>query len=48
MTDWQLSNIINGEEINQEAFNLMLEARSACVDAFNDLVFIKRKPLQNL
>ena len=48
MTDWQLSNIINGEEINQEAFNLMLEARSACVDAFNDLVLYKAEAVAKL
>ena len=37
LTDWQLGHYHNGEEINQEAFELMEKARTECVDAFDDL-----------
>ncbi len=37
LTDWQLAHYVKGEEINDEAFKLMEEARTACVDAFDDL-----------
>lgn len=38
LTDWKLSNVINGEEINEEAYALMEKARTECVESFNDLV----------
>lgn len=37
LTDWKLSNIINGESIHQEAFTLMEQARADVMDAFEDL-----------
>ena len=37
LTDWQLSNIINGEPINQEAFSLMEKALADVMDAFDGL-----------
>ena len=48
LADWKLGNIINGEEINEEAYNLMLKARSACVDAFDDLVEYKPEAVAKL
>ena len=37
LTDWKLSNIINGEPIHQEAFTLMEKARADVMDAFEGL-----------
>lgn len=37
LTDWKLSNLVNGEEIDQEAFSLMEKARKGCMDAFEEL-----------
>ena len=37
LTDWKLSNIINGEPINKEAYELMKKALSACVSDFDAL-----------
>ena len=37
LTDWKLSNIINGEPIHQEAFTLMEKARMDVMDAFDGL-----------
>ena len=37
LTDWKLSNVMNGEEINGEAFALMETALSDCVSAFDEL-----------
>ena len=37
LTDWQLSNIVNGEVINQEAFTLMEKARADVMEAFDGL-----------
>lgn len=37
LTDWKLSNIVNGEKINEEAFALMEKARTECIDAFDGL-----------
>ena len=38
LADWQLSNIINGEEIRQEAFAMMEKARGECMNAYAGLV----------
>ena len=38
LADWQLSQIVNGEEIHQEAFDMMLQAREACMAAYDGLV----------
>lgn len=48
LTDWQLAHIINGEEINEEAFKLMEEARSACVNAFKELTLYKPEAVAKL
>ncbi len=37
LTDWQLSNIVNGEPINQAAFSLMEKARADVMEAFDGL-----------
>lgn len=37
LTDWKLSHLLTGEEINKEAYDLMEKALKACVDSFNDL-----------
>ena len=37
LTDWKLSNIINGEPINREAYEMMEKALSECVSVFEDL-----------
>ena len=38
LADWRLSSIVNGEEIDEEAFSLMERARTECVSAFDGLV----------
>ncbi len=38
LTDWKLSNILNGEPINEKAFSLMEQARKECVDSFDELL----------
>lgn len=37
LADWQLSHIINGEQIHQEAFDMMTKAREACMSAYEGL-----------
>jgi glycerol-1-phosphate dehydrogenase [NAD(P)+] len=37
LTDWKLSNIINGEPIHEEAFKMMEKARADVMDTFDDL-----------
>lgn len=37
LTDWKMSNSVNGEKINGEAFALMEKARTECIDAFDGL-----------
>lgn len=37
LTDWRLSHIINGEEIDQVAYSMMEKARSECVDNFESI-----------
>ena len=37
LADWKLSNIINGEEINAEAFTLMEKALFDCMDSYDGL-----------
>ncbi|MBR6736869.1 MAG: sn-glycerol-1-phosphate dehydrogenase [Clostridia bacterium] len=48
LSDWQLSNIVNGEEINKEAFELMEKALSNCVSLFNDLKEYKPEAVAKL
>ena len=37
LTDWQMAHFVKGEAINEKAFSLMEEARSACMAAFDGL-----------
>lgn len=37
LTDWQLSHIINGEAINEEAFAMMKDARDRLMNSFEEL-----------
>ena len=37
LADWQLSHIVNGEEVHQEAFDMMVGAREACMQAYDGL-----------
>ena len=37
LTDWQMSHYVNDEAINEKAFVMMEEARSACMNAFDGL-----------
>ena len=48
LTDWQLSNIVNGEEINKEAFELMEKALNSCVSLFDDLKEYKKEAVEKL
>ncbi len=38
LADWQLSQIINGEQVHTEAFDMMVDARNACLQAYDGLV----------
>ena len=48
LADWKMSNIVNGEPIHKEAYLLMEQARSACVDAFEDLTQYKAEAIEKL
>lgn len=48
LTDWKLSNIVNGEPIHEEAFALMEKARAECVGAFEDLTKYKAEAIAKL
>lgn len=37
LADWQLAHILKGEEINTEAFAMMVEARDRLMDSFEEL-----------
>lgn len=48
LTDWKLSHIVNGEEINEKAFTLMEKALSNCVSLFDDLKNYKPEAVAKL
>lgn len=48
LTDWQLSNVVNGESINQEAFSLMEKARAECIEAFDGLTKYESQAIEKL
>ncbi len=48
LTDWKMSNIVNGELINQEAFALMEKARADVMDAFDGLTKYERGAVAKL
>lgn len=37
LTDWKMANAVKGEPIHEKAFQMMEEARSACMATFEDL-----------
>ncbi len=37
LTDWEMTNAVKGEEINQKAFKMMEQARADCLNAYEDL-----------
>lgn len=48
LTDWKLSNIINGEPIHQEAFMMMEKARAEVMEAFDGLTKYKEEAVAKL
>lgn len=38
LMDWKLAHVVKGEDINEQAFSLMEQARAECVNAFDGLV----------
>ena len=38
LTDWKMANIVKGEEIHQKAYQMMEEACSTCMQAFEGLI----------
>ena len=48
LTDWQMTNAVKGEEINQKAFAMMEKARTDCMDAFEELVEYKPNAIAKL
>lgn len=48
LTDWELSNIVKGEEINEKAFKMMEEARTKTMNAFEDLTKYDPKAVEIL
>lgn len=48
LNDWRLSHVVNGEEINGEAFTLMEKARDDCKNSFADLVKCDRTAIEKL
>lgn len=38
LMDWKLAHIVKGEDIHEQAFSLMEQARAECVNAFDGLV----------
>ena len=37
LADWQLSHIVNGEDVHKQAFDMMVRAREACMAAYDGL-----------
>ena len=48
LTDWEMANIVKGEEINQKAFKMMEEARTKTMDAFDGLTKYEPKAIEIL
>lgn len=48
LTDWQMAHIVKGEPIHEEAFALMEKARTACMNAFEDLTEYKGEAVAEL
>lgn len=48
LTDWEMAHFVKGEEINQKAYDMMKQARSACMEAFEDLTAYKPEAVSKL
>lgn len=48
LADWRLSNLINGEPINEEAYNLMKQAREDCKNSFPELLKYDKTAIEKL
>lgn len=48
LADWQLSHLINGEPVHQEAFAMMEQAREACLQAYEGLVHHESEAIEKL
>lgn len=48
LADWQLSHIVNGESVHKEAFDSMVKARGACMDAYEGLRQNKPEAVEKL
>lgn len=46
--DWQLSHYKNGENINQKAFDMMVESRKECMDNFEGIKNYQDKAIEKL
>ena len=48
LADWETANAVNGETIDDEAYKMMEEARSACLNAFDGLVKYEKSAVEKL
>lgn len=48
LMDWQLAHYYKGEEINEEAFNLMQETRDQCVNSYEQLKKYDKDAIEKL
>lgn len=48
LADWRLSNLISGEPINEEAYNLMKQAREDCKNSFPELLKYDKTAIEKL
>ncbi len=48
LTDWKMANVVKGEPIHQEAYALMENALSACINAFEELVKYENSAVEKL
>lgn len=48
LADWELAHIVKGEDINEEAFKLMEDARTKCMETFEDLTKYKPEAVEIL
>ncbi len=48
LTDWKMANIVKGEAIHEKSFKMMEEARTACMNTFEDLTQYKPQAVAKL
>lgn len=48
LTDWETAHFVKGEPIHQKAYDMMKQARSDCMDAFEDLTAYKPQAVSKL